>query len=88
MRCLFCYDGPLEVDSEGNFYGTVINDKMFARYATVADEIYVAIRVVSATKPDKKSLITNKGVTIFKIDNISSVSGQIKKEKFYKIFQN
>lgn len=81
MRCLFCYDGPLEVDSEGNFYGTVINDKVFARYATVADEIYVAIRVVSATKPDKKSLITNKGVTIFKIDNISSLSGQIKKRK-------
>lgn len=84
MKCLFCYDGPLEVDSEGNFYGTVINDKVFERYEAITDEIYVAIRVIQTVKPNKKSLIKNKNVTVYKIENISSVSGQIKKRKILK----
>lgn len=84
MKCLFCYDGPLEADSKGNFYGTVINDKVFARYKKIADEIYVAIRVVHTTKPNEKSLIKSENVTVYEVANISSVSGQLKKRKVIK----
>lgn len=84
MKCLFCYDGPLEIDANGNFYGTVINDKVFARYSEIADEIYVAIRVVPAMKPNSKSLIQSRNVTVCKVNNISSISGQLGKRKVLK----
>lgn len=79
MKCLFCYDGPLEMDDNGKYYGTVINDKVFQRYKKLADEIIVAIRVVHTSKPDMKSLIKSNDVTIYRIRNISTLSGQIKK---------
>ncbi len=79
MKCLFCYDGPLEMDDNGKYYGTVINDKVFQRYKKLADEIIVAIRVVHTFKPDMKSLIKSNDVTIHRVQNISTLSGQIKK---------
>ena len=80
MKCLFCYDGPLEVDFDGKYYGTVINDKVFHRYEILADEIKVAIRVVKTSHPDEKSLIRSNHVKIHAIENISSISGQFKKK--------
>lgn len=76
MRCLFCYDGPLEVDSSGKYYGTVINDRVFARYRGIADHIDVAIRIQYNKCPNVKSLIRSEVVSIHKIDNMSSLAGQ------------
>lgn len=76
---MFCYDGPLQVDGEGNFYGTVINDKVFARYSSIADEIVVAIRVEKTTQPNEKSRIKTASVAVREIPNLSSLSGQLTK---------
>ena len=45
MKAVFVYDGPIQIDLEGNFYSPVINNKVFNRYLNHADELSVAIRV-------------------------------------------
>lgn len=81
---MFCYDGPLQVDGEGNFYGTVINDRVFARYNSIAEEIVVAIRVEKTTQPNEKSRIKTASVTVCEIPNLSSLSGQVTKSSALK----
>lgn len=44
-RILFCYDGPIKKDENGDYYGTALNDELFERYEVIAENVCVAIRV-------------------------------------------
>lgn len=43
-KALFVYDGPIQKDSNGNYYSTVINNTVFNRYLGHAEQLTVAIR--------------------------------------------
>ena len=36
MKAVFCYDGPLYKDKNGNYYDSILNDQMFERYFKVS----------------------------------------------------
>lgn len=54
MRILFCHDGPIKKDENGNFYGTAHNDSTFKRYYYIASELLVAMRVESVDAKEAK----------------------------------
>ena len=43
MKALFCYDGPMYKDENGNYYDSILDDRMFERYFKVADKLKLVI---------------------------------------------
>ena len=77
-NALFVYDGPIQKDSQGNYYSTVINNTVFNRYLGHAEHLAVAIRTQrfcddSEVRKTQKIDLTN--VNVIDVPNISSVSG-------------
>ncbi len=84
MRVLFCHDGPLSKDGEGNYYGIAHNNEMFSRYYNIAEEIAVVIRVKSINNNEKKQRLSQITVSPFEViecPNISSIKGMALKRK-------
>ena len=91
-RGLFCYDGPISKDQEGNYYAVALNNEVLSRYYYIADELKLVIRVKDIN--DKKIL---NGLSRIKLDNfsvkkccnLSSVKGLlIDKFKAKRILEN
>lgn len=79
MRVLFCHDGPLREDEEGNFYGIAHNNEMFERYRIISDEIAVVIRTKDIAKEEadnRLSEITIPNFEVISCPNFSTVKGQ------------
>ncbi len=81
MKALFCYDGPLYKDTEGNYYDSILNDQMFERYFKVTSKLEIIIR----TRPiDAKSgakrmgKLSNPNIAVVECPNLSSISGLIR----------
>ena len=80
MKMLFCYDGPIEQDCNGEFYSPALNSAMFQRYKAISDDIRIAIRV-RKVKEDYSSrkmagnYLSKKEYKIIESPNISSVKG-------------
>lgn len=74
---VFCYDGPVQKDESNNHYSLVINDLMFNRYLSTADEIVATIRVEPLSGANSRFIpqITQNKVRIREIPNISTVTG-------------
>jgi len=76
MRGLFCYDGPIGRDKEGNFYGTVLNNQAFKRYYSVVDTLEIAIRVeLDSAQNNAQSQLSKENLIVTEIPNLSSVRG-------------
>ena len=89
MKMLFCYDGPIEKDLNGEFYSPALNNKMFKRYENITNDLRIAIRVRNVEKDynDKKkteNYLSKEKYKIIECPNISSLKGifiDIKKAK-------
>ena len=81
MKALFCYDGPLYKDSEGNYYDSILNDQMFERYFKIATELEIIIRTrdIDAKSGSKKmGRLSNPNISVVECPNLSSISGLVK----------
>lgn len=88
MKGLFCYDGPISCDNDGNYFGTVLNDQVFKRYFTVVNSLNVAIRIEEQGQQTvKTSQIKLEHLNFIKIPNISSIKGIILKKKATEILK-
>lgn len=89
MKMLFCYDGPIEKDLNGEFYSPALNNKMFKRYENITNDLRIAIRVRNVEKDyndNKKTenYLSKEKYKIIECPNISSLKGifiDIKKAK-------
>lgn len=78
MKAIFCYDGPMHKDENGNYYDSILNDQMFERYFKVADKLELVIRTRSiATEQASKRMhrLTNPDISVCECPNLSSISG-------------
>lgn len=88
MKGLFCYDGPISCDENGNYFGTVLNNQVFKRYFSVVDSLDIAIRVETGTQQNNKaSQITLENINIIKLPNIASISGIINRKECTRILE-
>lgn len=89
MKGLFCYDGPINCDEQGNYFGTVLNNNVFRRYFTIVDSLDIAIRVEKQKQNSKASQITLDNINIIPMPNVSSATGIFnKKEATHVLEQN
>lgn len=87
MKVLFCHDGPLRKDENGNYYGIAHNDKTFERYYDIAGKLTVAIRVTDISETvakDKLSKITVSPFEVIEVSNISNIKGILLNKKNVK----
>ncbi|NLE06370.1 MAG: glycosyltransferase, partial [Crenarchaeota archaeon] len=76
MRLLFCHDGPMAVDKDGNAYPQNFTEDVFSRYYAIADDIIflVRTRVINPTivKVPKANM---EKISIVSSPNLNSISG-------------
>lgn len=78
MKALFCYDGPLYKDENGNYYDSILNDQMFERYFKVANELELVIRVREIDHDQavrKMNRLENPMIHVTECPNLSSLRG-------------
>lgn len=77
-RLLFCYDGPMLKDKSGQYFNTVLTDELFKRYEIIANDINVAIRVISIKEENvnkKYAKLSKEKYKIIECPNLSSLKG-------------
>ncbi|MGN0398090.1 MAG: glycosyltransferase family 4 protein [Candidatus Fimimorpha sp.] len=87
MKALFCYDGPLYKDENGDYYDSILNDQMFQRYFKVADslELLIRTREIRKSQAEKKmSKLMNPSINVTECPNLSSISGLIRNYRLAK----
>lgn len=80
MKAVFCYDGPLYRDENGDYYDSILNDQMFQRYFKVADELELVIRIRETTHiqaKNKMNRLENPKINVVECPNLSSIGGLI-----------
>lgn len=78
MNLLFCNEGPLFVDENGEYYGNALNEDFFKKYFEIADFITILIRVRTITKKEAKLKYSKIDITnkrIIEIPNLMSIKG-------------
>ena len=77
MIAVWCNEGPVYEDKDGNFYGITINDKIINRYLEYVDKIYMLTRVRKIKKDEKRysKISNNEKIEIISIPNCSSIKG-------------
>ena len=84
MKAIFCYDGPLYKDEQGNYFDSILNDQMFERYFKVADKLKLVIRtkdIDSKNGTKKMNRLSNPNISVVECPNLSSISGLISNRK-------
>ena len=90
MRVLFCHDGPLEKDKNGDYYSIGFNDELFERYKILECDISIAMRVheVDIVDTSKFLKLSKNNYNVIECPNISSLKGMIFKKKIcYEILK-
>ena len=79
MNVLFCHDGPLEKDKNGNYYGIGFNDELFNRYSKMLNSnVSIAMRVHYNEDVDKnRYLVLSDKYNVTECPNISSIKGSL-----------
>lgn len=76
MRLLFCHDGPMAVDKDGNAYPQNFTEDVFSRYYAIADKITFLVRTriidPNITKAPKANM---EKLRIVSSPNLSSING-------------
>ena len=88
MKAVFCYDGPLYKDKNGNYYDSILNDQMFERYFKVADLLELVIRIRDVNEKTglkKMGKISNPNIHVTECPNLSSIKGLLINQKKSKI---
>ena len=90
MNLLFCNEGPLFIDENGEYYGSALNEEFFKKYYEIADFITILIRVRKITKEQAKlkyTKIDTSNKKIIEIPNLMSIKGFITRFKIKKNLQ-
>ena len=79
MRVLFCHNGPLRMDKQGNYYGVAHNDEMFKRYYAIAENLSMITRIARVSEKETTGLskITVKPFSVIECPNTASLKGQL-----------
>lgn len=89
MKLLFVYDGPIEMDENGQCYSTALTNNMFSRYDCISNSISIAIRVNHSNEDQlsgKYMPLSKDKYSIVECPNIASPDGIIfSRKKCYKI---
>lgn len=88
MRVLFCHDGPIRKDEQGNYYGIAHNNSSFKRYYNIADKLHIAMRVNPVSKKEAVgsfSKITIPAFKVFDVPNMSSIKLIRRNRKMAKV---
>lgn len=92
MSFLFCYDGPIMKDDNGNYYGTALNDEMFERYKLLSNDINIIIRVNNLKQEEisnKYSTLSKNEYSVIECPNLSSLKGiLIDRKKAKKLLED
>lgn len=76
MKLLFCYDGPMNVDKDGNAYPQAFTEDVLSRYYTIADDFTMLTR--TKLIDPKQIKIPKANMEKFRIvscPNIASING-------------
>ncbi|MFH0395578.1 glycosyltransferase [Streptococcus sp. A34] len=94
IKGLFCFDGPIYKDKDGNYCSITINNQMLSRYLDVCDHLYLIVRTFNSDKSFSElnmPKIENDRITIIDTPNyyslkylINSRSEQNKIEEYVK----
>ena len=76
MRLLFCHDGPMAVDCNGNAYPQTFTEQVLSRYYSIAKELvfFTRTRLVDPDETEAKKVNMEK-LTIVNSPNLSSIRG-------------
>jgi glycosyltransferase involved in cell wall biosynthesis len=83
MNVLFAYNGRVEVDEQGLFYGNELNDKLVERYRFFGDQVTFLVRTRPISAKEKASLIpfNSTGFSIIGLPEINSPALYLKKSR-------
>lgn len=87
MKGLFCYDGPLKKDKEGNYYGIALNNNTFSRYYSIASHLSVVINTKYMDEEfnrKKYSKINLDNFDVIPIPKILSFKGFLTKRRMIR----
>lgn len=87
MKGLFCYDGPLKADKDGDYYGIALNNNIFSRYYVIASHLSVAINTKYMDEKlnrNKYSRIELDNFDVIPIPRILSVKGFLIKRRMIR----
>lgn len=78
MKLLFCYDGPISVDRDGNAYPHTFTEEVLSRYYALADEVtmFTRTRVINP-KETKIPQANMKNLRIVSSPNLASLRGKM-----------
>lgn len=85
---LFCFDGPLYKDVDGNYCSITINNEMIKRYLDVVDELYLLIRTFKSNKTYKELNMPKldiQKVKVVELPNYYSVKNFLFRKKQYEL---
>jgi glycosyltransferase involved in cell wall biosynthesis len=76
MRLLFCHDGPMAVDCNGNAYPQTFTEQVLSRYYSIAKELvfFTRTRLIDPDETEAKKANMEK-LTIVNSPNLSSIRG-------------
>lgn len=87
MTGLFCFDGPLFKDKDGEYCSTTLTNEMFNRFFSVVDKLVLVIRCTNTNKTSNelnmKRLDTSR-IEIITVDNLVSIKGLLVKKKAFE----
>jgi len=84
MKALFCYDGPLYKDENGNYHDSILDDQMFERYFKVADDLDIVIRTRAVDSKEaavRMKRLSNPKISVWECPSLSSVRELITNRK-------
>jgi Glycosyltransferase len=78
MKLLFCYDGPMDVDKDGNAYPQTFTEDMLSRYYSICDKLTILTRTNVINKSSSKVPRANmKDLKVVDCPNLTSLKGRI-----------
>lgn len=78
MNLLFCHDGPIEIDTNGNGYPGNMNKKALERYYKIADKLFYVTRTNLITPEEAThEQINMDNLEYVSCPNLSSLKGQL-----------
>jgi glycosyltransferase involved in cell wall biosynthesis len=89
MRLLFCHDGPMAVDCNGNAYPQTFTEQVLSRYYSIAKELvfFTRTRLIDPDETEAKKANMEK-LTIVNSPNLSSIRGIARTRKAKEILRD
>ena len=89
MRLLFCHDGPMAVDCNGNAYPQTFTEQVLSRYYSIAKELvfFTRTRLIDPDETEAKKVNMEK-LTIVNSPNLSSIRGIARTRKAKEILRD